>query len=207
MAHFSKASKESEGKKGFTLLELLIVIALLAVLATSMILLLRPGKYIDDVKRETTRAKLDKLTEHINRIKGLSGKSLQQMTGSYWTEGPCNGTTTPPGSNQACINQWESALRLIETEGIRIGIGVGLSDFTRDSYGSPFGLDENEGESLGVLGTCVNDVLRSFGKDGLSDTADDVWAFEVDESITYSARSRIINVMPGCSATSTGVDN
>lgn len=178
--------KRLDHQKGFTLLELLIVIGILAVLATITILVINPVQQINNARTRGTQQSIDQLADAMIKIKGFTGTSLVQITGSVCSDCPCRITTATVDTIPTCITNWDSALANITAMGTSSAVTSDLSAFTRDSWGDPFLLDENEGE----FGGCGHDILRSAGPDRIYGTADDIYPHG---SATY-----IINTTPAC---------
>lgn len=177
--------KRLDNRSGFTLLELLIVIGILAVLATITILVINPVQQINNARIKGTQESLNQLADAVIKIKGFSEKSLMQITGSGCSRCVCT-AGVPVDQVPACITSWNSALAKIAAVGTSTAVTGNLSDFMKDSWGSPFILDENEGEA----GGCSLDRLSSAGPDRIHSTADDIFPHGVT---TY-----ILNVTPAC---------
>lgn len=174
--------KRLNARAGFTLLELLIVIGILAVLATMAVLVINPVQKIKDARIKSTQTSINQLVDSIVKIKGFTGKGLMQITGSGCSRCICIATTTAD-TDIPCINNWNNALTKITAEGTSTALTSDLRVFARDAWGSPYILDENEGEG----GGCSLDSLYSAGPDRLQGGGDDIY------SSTY-----IINVTPAC---------
>jgi prepilin-type N-terminal cleavage/methylation domain-containing protein len=170
---------------GFTLVELLIVIAIVAVLAVVVILTLNPAAMLDSAKTKTTQSQINRLANTISEIKGITGKTSLQITGQGCSD--CNCRTGVIDQNAStCITTWKNSLNAFSNEAKLTGVYSGLSDFYSDAWGTPFLLDENEGES----GGCLHDSLRSAGADKRYGTSDDIYPYD---SVTY-----IRNVSQAC---------
>lgn len=171
--------------KGFTLLELLIVIGILAVIATTAVLVINPAEMIKNARIKGTQESLNALADAIVKIKGFKEQSLMQITGSGCTRCVCT-AGVPVDQVAACITSWNTALVKISNIGTSTALTSDLSVFAKDAWGDPFILDENEGES----GGCTRDRLSSAGPDRIHSTVDDIYPHG---SIQY-----IINVTPAC---------
>ncbi len=176
------------GQASFTLVELLLVLGILALLASGVVMTLNPVRILNDARTKATQYKISEAGDALSRIKGLSGKTSIQITGSGCSDCVCR-TSTPVAQNPDCVAQWRTTLSRFEAEGAAQSVYGSLNDFVVDGYGAPFLLDENEGES----GACSPDTLRSAGADGLYGTADDLFP--------YGDPNYIRNVSAGCQGT------
>lgn len=178
--------KRLNSKAGFTLLELLIVIGILAVLATVAVLVINPIEYVKNARIKGTQESINQLADAIIKVKGFSGKGLIQITGSVYSAGPCISGTSTVDTLPGCATSWSNALTKITAEGTSTAVTGDLRGFAKDSFGNPYLLDENEGEG----GNCNRDVLRSAGPDRIGNTSDDIFP--------HGTSQYIINVTPAC---------
>lgn len=158
------------GIRGFTLIEILVVISIIGLLSTIVLTSLNSSR----TKALTTKAKMDmnQIVKAMTIAQGESGKYLKDITGSGCSS--CSGGRTAgfdyrniPNTDQFYI-AWVTSLTKIESA--TNGLMVGVSNITRDPWGSPYSMDENEGEGNG----CGYDTLRSYGPDGIMSTSDDI---------------------------------
>lgn len=151
------------------MIELLVVVAIIAILSSVVLASLNDAR----VKAQYVAAQQEllQLSKAIVYAQGESGNVLQAITGSGCSACQCAAATDlrdiSPASN--CYLQWENALEDIIAAGE--GLSTGLEEATRDPWGSPYLLDENEGEQ--PLNFCRADHIRTAGEDGIRNTSDD----------------------------------
>ncbi|MDP4011661.1 MAG: prepilin-type N-terminal cleavage/methylation domain-containing protein [Candidatus Roizmanbacteria bacterium] len=154
---------------GFTLIELIVVIGIIGILAT-----IGMSSYANIQKKakETKVASdLKEIKKAIESARITTGQTLGQITGNY-----CSACSTCWGAgdlrkvpdSHLCAVRWLNAVTTISTKGL-----IGVEDIRRDSWGSPYWLDENDGEYAGNL--CRIDTIASPGPDGIAGTADDIY--------------------------------
>jgi len=163
---FFKLGKKNN--KGFTLIELLVVIAIIGILSSVVLAALSSAR--TKAKYSKAGAEIKEFIRSVNIAQGESGNTLREITGSGCSRCICNGMgdlRNIPDTNQCFIN-WVNALTKVKDA--TNGLSVGLENMTRDPWGSPYLLDENEGEG----GNCNNrDTIRTAGPDGVYLTSDD----------------------------------
>ena len=157
------------GIRGFTLIELLVVISIIGLLSTIVLSSLNSSR----TKALITKAKMDmnQIVTAITIAQGESGNYLMTISGSNCSVcmGYVAGTDYRNVSDTSTIyKRW--VLSISNIEAATNGLMVGVSKITRDPWGSPYGLDENEGE----FGNCGYDWLASFGPDGIRGNGDDI---------------------------------
>ena len=157
-------------KRGFTLIELLVVIGIIGILSTVVLASLSSARTKTQIIR--TKMELSQIVKAIIIAQGETGNYLKDITGSACSN--CSGGRTAGVDYKNTLDtdsfyiRWSASISNIENA--TNGLMVGVSNIKRDPWGSPYGLDENEGEG----GGCSYDVLRSYGPDGLFSTSDDV---------------------------------
>lgn len=155
-------------RAGFTLIELLVTVSIISFLSSVVLVSLNNAR----VKARYARVQTE-LTQFVRAsivAQDESNNRLQDMTGKARTEQSCLGRDIRniPATDQ-CYVDWVGALGAVQTNSG--GTVQNLDKMTRDPWGSPYGLDENERE-LGPA-DCRFDTIRSAGPDGTFYTTDD----------------------------------
>ncbi len=154
---------------GFTLIELLVVIAIIGVLS-SIVLSSLAGTRIK-ANYAKVQAEINQFIKGSIIAQGESGKKLQGITGSSCTDCNCRSRDIRNiPTNDICYVNWLAALTTIQTA--TNGTIRGLTNFVRDPWGSPYGLDENEREN--GPSDCRYDTIRSAGPNGFLYDFDDL---------------------------------
>lgn len=171
-----------KSQKGFTLIELLVVIAIIGLLSSVVLASLNSAR----TKAKITKAKMEmkQVVTAIIIAQGESGTYLRNITGTYNNSMTCSvgSDLRDISDTSTCYLWWAGALNNINTPkgfvgGIKggalakiqaatNGLVLGLDKITRDPWGSPYMLDENEGEG-GTCNAMNMDTLVSPGPNGI----------------------------------------
>lgn len=162
-------------RRAFTLIELLVVVSIISLLSSVVLSSLNAAR----TKARTAKARTDMVlfAKAVAIAQGESNRTLLQMsTGSGSTipncsRCACSGTVS--GTTGVCYTNWIAVRNAVQS--YTGGLVVGLSNIDRDPWGSPYGVDENEGESGPT--DCRLDNILSYGPDGATGGGDD---FSVD---------------------------
>ena len=133
---------------GFTIVELMVVIVILAILATISIV---SYNNVIEKSRQTKRENdMQQLVNAIKAARGITGKTLGEITQDYWSIGRCTSATYNPSGTEPrdlpkthiCWERYYSNLDKISQAS-----GVDLKPLrSGDGRGNPYMWDENEGE-------------------------------------------------------------
>lgn len=133
---------------GFTIVELMVVIVILAILAT--ISIVSYNNVIEKSRQAKRENDMQQLVNAIKAARGITGKTLGEITQDYWSIGRCTSATYNPSGTEprdlpkthACWVQYYSNLDKISQAS-----GVDLKPLrSGDGRGNPYMWDENEGE-------------------------------------------------------------
>lgn len=156
--------------QGFTLIELLVVVSIIALLSSIVVSAL--GAARDKAKIAKARQEMLAFAKAVAVAQGESNRTLLQMSQAGGSGTPncsrcaCSGTVT--GTTTACYTNWIAVRNAVQSNSN--GVVTGLTNLDRDPWGSPYGVDENEGE--GGASDCRQDGIMSYGPDGSTGGSD-----------------------------------
>ena len=152
--------KTGDQERGFTLIELMIVVVVIAILAVVSIVAYNGVQ--DRSKVSRVNADIANLMKAMVLARTATGSTLMAITGSSCTRCQCpyvsgdmtNYSTLP--KTHSCWTTYYSSLNAIAAAS-----GTNLELLKKgDPWGAPYAFDENEGEG----GGCGYDTVWSFGK-------------------------------------------
>lgn len=155
--------------RGFTLIELLVVVAIIGLISSIALSALNTAR--TRAQYAAARNQLRQLAQAMVIAQGESGRTVLQVTNNGCSDCVCRnvGSMRNVANSHACYTNWTAALADVQANNSIAGTALG--SFLRDPWGSPWMLDENEGENPSIL--CRPDTLRTAGPDGLHGSADD----------------------------------
>lgn len=145
----------AQRKSGFTIVELLIVIVVIAILASITIVA------YNGINTRAQQSKIDNdiatLRKAVLSARSAESKTLAQITGSTATGANC--WSKASGTNLATVSQSDACwTRYYQTlTAIGAASGASLSGLV-DPWGRPYLIDENEGEG----GGCNRDTIAVY---------------------------------------------
>lgn len=154
--------------RGYTLIELLVVISIIGILSTFIVVATSTGR--EKARASEAQSSIRLIRSAIMVAQQEAGSPLTAITSDGCSECACRTGLDMRHTNGACFTNWQDSL--IRIQNATNGVVPRLSDYLRDPWGSPYALDENEGE-MGP-GDCRRDTLRSMGPDGIYGNADDI---------------------------------
>lgn len=150
----------------FTLLEIVIVLGIIGVLATVGAASFRST--IDDTRISRAETDLEDLKKSVESSRVKSGQLFGQITGNYCSFcNACTGDLRNVPDSHTCMVRWMNIVNRVSAAGYG-----DITDYVRDPWGSPYVVDENDGEY--VSNPCRQDWIRSVGPDGIFLTGDDI---------------------------------
>jgi type II secretory pathway pseudopilin PulG len=154
---------------GFTLIELMLVIVIIIII--SSVAIVAVAGVVNKTKINRVHSELRDFVNIVQLAELETGSNLMDITGRTHTAGSCYFGGSLAYTTSSCYGDWVSSLNLI----INAAHGQWQNGLLRDPWGSPYLLDENQGES-GWWGPCQPpDVIFSAGPDTLPETADDIY--------------------------------
>lgn len=153
--------------KGFTLIEILVTIIIMAILIFGTTALYM--KSVQKSKIAQAQAEMREISQSIHLTSTNAGKTLSQITGIGCTDCECRNIEDLSllDESHTCITNWNNLLSKIATAS-----GLDVSNFRKDPWGSPYLIDENEGEFSKDY--CRQDRFRSAGPDKRYGTSNDI---------------------------------
>lgn len=153
-------------RKGFTLVELIVVIAIIGLLATVGIT--SYNMVLNNSKTTKASADLKEFKSAIEAARIKTGSTLMDITGNGCSAClVCTGDLRNVAATHGCVVAFENVITTVSSAG-----GFDITALGRDPWGSPYVIDENDGEY--ESNPCRPDTLRSVGPDGTYGSADDI---------------------------------
>ncbi len=102
MKYMNGCKKHPTSKKGFTLIEILVVIGIIAILAAIVIIAINPAKQFAQARNTTREAGVNSILNAIGqRIADNKGVFAGQFSGTSYTCGPLPASATAVGTGMA----------------------------------------------------------------------------------------------------------
>lgn len=158
-------STKRRNTRGFTLIELLVVVSIITLLATIVISSVNKARVRSQYARAQTE--MQEFVDISTYSRGEASKTLYQLSGNNCSDCVCRTGLSMINDVGSCYSNWLNVLTKVQTAAN--GVYTNVTRFDRDPWGSPYLLDENEGES----GGCGYDIFRTAGPDGIVGTSDD----------------------------------
>ena len=157
--------------QGFSLIELLVVVGMISMIASFILASLQDARL--DAQYTKARMEIKQIEGLITTAKLQKQVTTQQLTGSFCTECTCRdkGNIHDLAPTDTCTTNYVSTMTKLNnsTNGFFI-----LKTMPKDPWGSPYLINENEGEVGFPGGTCYTDSIASAGPNGLYYDTDDV---------------------------------
>jgi prepilin-type N-terminal cleavage/methylation domain-containing protein len=159
-------------KKGFTLIELLVVISIVSLLSSVVLAALNSAR--DKAKISKAKQEMRTFANAVGIAQAESLKILITMSSNGGSTVPNCSLCVPSCSGDlrntsgVCYTNWIAVLNGVQSN--TNGVVTGLTNMTRDPWGSPYLVDENQGET-----SCsFHDIIFSAGPNGTQGGGDDV---------------------------------
>jgi prepilin-type N-terminal cleavage/methylation domain-containing protein len=154
-------------KKGYTLIEVLVVIIIVGLLATGIRAFY--VKSIQDAKISQAQLEMKEIATALHLGSINLGNTIREVTGSGCSDCICRGIDNLAILEDAhpCVQNWERLLTRVAGAS-----EFDITDFERDPWGSPYLVDENEGEV--PTHYCRRDTFHSAGPDRKAYTQNDI---------------------------------
>ncbi len=145
-------------KKGFTLIELMVVISIIAIL--SLIGVTTYSGVLNKARNAKITSDFDAIYKNIEIARQSQRKTLGQITGNWCSDcGGCRTGDLSTDTTLTCLNTMTASY-----------LTVTAAPLPLDPWGIPYVWDENEGEGGS---SCSPDYLRTVGPDHTWGTSDD----------------------------------
>lgn len=166
---YTESTMKTSTKKGFSLIELMIVIAIIGLLGTLSIFSFQQAH--NNTKISESKSEIKELHIFLQEARSVTGFTLKQLANSGCSDCACR-SGDMRNTTGDCFTNWRDTLYAIQAGTENDLIVSNIDGLLRDPWGSPYCLDENERDWS--FDDCRNDTLRSVGPDGIYDTSDDV---------------------------------
>ena len=144
-------------QKGFTIVELLIVIVVIAVLATISVVAYNGVQ--DRARQAKISSDIGTIIKAVSAARHSASKNMKDITGTTYTASAC--VAKPDGTDLAALPDTDTCISRYKTtlDTISVASGIKLGDI-RDPWGRPYMIDENESETNPT--NCLKDTVAVF---------------------------------------------